>query len=343
MRISHSAKELFESCPRSYKLKYIDKYRPKTLSSALFFGTAFGDAVQAMILDKKQVLTPEEVKLSKMSPEALFLDLISFVDINGVRVSIPKSPLITYFKSDYDPLVLEPQDIEEIKKYRAELGIEDFIDMDFLQTENKAGNLDQDEIKLLNFAYWNSVRRRGLALIEVYRKEIYPRIKRVYEIEGKINIENAEGDVIVGYLDLVCDFECDDGEVRKILFDHKTSSKKYPKNAIFDKKQLLLYNYDREIDLLGYIIGLKKLKNPKIGKRKGEKYFEIQVMIGETNSEAEEEVIGEYDWVLNEIKEGNFPKTQDKNKCKFNFGKPCDYYDICHNNDDSKLFKKESK
>jgi len=343
MKLSHSGKEMFDHCPKSYELKYIQKYREKTLSSALFFGTAFGDSVQAMILDKKDDLTDEEKKLKDIDPKELFMDLISEVELNGVRISIPKSPLIRYFKSDYEPRILTEDDFKDIKKYREELGIQDIVTLEMLQSEMKLGNLDDEEISFLNFQYWLSLKRKGLMMIDEYRKSIYPRIKKVYEIEGKIKIENSTGDEITGYLDLVADFECDDGEIRKILFDHKTSSRRYGTKAIFDKKQLLLYNYDREINILGYLISIKALKTPKRGPRKGESYFEMQVLINETVLEAEESVIAEYDEVLTAIKSGEFEKTEDTSKCRFHFGSKCTYYNICHNNTDSGLFKKEKK
>ena len=118
MRLSHSARELYTYCPRSYKLKYIDGYRPKTLSSALFFGTAFGDTVQMIILDKKENLTEEEKKLLGSNPTDFFEDLITNVEINGSPVKIPKSPLIRYFASDYTKETLTTADILEIKEYR---------------------------------------------------------------------------------------------------------------------------------------------------------------------------------------------------------------------------------
>lgn len=343
MRLSHSAKEMFDHCPKSYDLKYNQGYREKTLSSALFFGTAFGDTVQMMILDKKEDLNEEERGLIGKDYKEFFEDLITNVKHNGEDIIIPKSPLIRYFRSDYTPEILSTSDILDIKSYRDELGIQEIATMQLLQDQMKLGNLDDDEISLMNFAYWKSLRRKGLMLIEEYISQIVPRIKKVYEIEGKINIQNSEGDEIVGFLDLVCDFEMENDTIEKVLMDHKTSSKRYGTKAIFDKKQLLLYNYDREIDLLGYIIGVKKLKTPKRGDRKGESYFEMQVLINETDHEAEEAVIMEYDAVLSAIKSGEFPKTEDKNKCKFHFGKKCPYFDICHGGDNSGLFKKEKK
>lgn len=342
MKLSHSAKELFDFCKKAYKLKYIDKYRELTLSSALVFGTAFGDTVQMIILDKKSKLTTEESDMLKLDPKEFFIDKMTNVKHNGNDLIVPKSSIMRYFRSDWTPEILDEEDLLDIKKYQEELGIQEIVTMDMLQSEMKLNNLDNDEISLMNYIYWKSLIKKGLSLIDEYRKEIYPRIKKVYEIEGKIKIENSTGDEITGFLDLVVDFECDDGVVRKILFDHKTSSSRYGKNAIFDKKQLLLYNYDREVDLLGYIIGIKKLKTPKRGPRKGESYFEIQVIIGETVAEAEESLIAEYDEVLTAIKAEEFEKTEDKNSCKFRFGKKCPYYDICYKNDDSGLFKKTS-
>lgn len=338
VRLSHSAKELYDTCPTAYRLKYIEGYREKTISSALWFGSAYGETVQMIILDKKEKLTEEEQKIKGKDPYDYFDKLISTVEINGELIDLPNAHQARYFKSDYDPDILKDEDWEIIAKYREENEFNEFVDYDFLQQRMKE-NPDDDEKSFYNLHNWLSLRRKGHYMIKAYIEDVYPKIHKVHEIEGEINMDNGDGDTIIGYLDLDCDFEYE-GEIKRRLLDHKTSSSKYKKTAIMDKKQLLLYNYDREIDELGYIIGLKKIKTPKIGKRKGETFSETQLLMGKTDYEQEEKIMLEYDEVLTSIKEGHFPKTEDDKNCKFMFGKPCPYINICYNDDDSNLFKK---
>lgn len=49
-KISHSAWQKYLTCPRMYKLHYNDRLRPEGTTSALLFGTAMDEALNAMLL-----------------------------------------------------------------------------------------------------------------------------------------------------------------------------------------------------------------------------------------------------------------------------------------------------
>lgn len=48
--ISHSAYNKYHTCPQMYKLHYVDRLRPEGNSSALLFGSAIDDALNAVLL-----------------------------------------------------------------------------------------------------------------------------------------------------------------------------------------------------------------------------------------------------------------------------------------------------
>lgn len=50
-KISHSAFRKFMTCPRMYKLHYVDRLRPLGMSSALIFGSAMDEALNALLLE----------------------------------------------------------------------------------------------------------------------------------------------------------------------------------------------------------------------------------------------------------------------------------------------------
>jgi hypothetical protein len=301
-KLSHSSIQLYEMCPKAWDFKYNQGYRETILSSALFFGTAIGDTWGMMCLDKKDNLTKDEKKIVGSDPYKFFLDKMTNVKHNGEDIYIPTKKDVMYFKAD--------------------------LDLDLLSTDEINNELSNE---------WQSLVKKGYILIDAYRDEILPNIKKVHGLEIPISIKNEVGDSIIGFIDLLCEYQTDDG-IKTILFDHKTASKPYPKNSIQTSQQLSLYTYDKEIDLVGYIVAIKDVKKGKIGARKGK--F-LQVMYESIPEAKQEEFILNADIILHHIKNNEFPKNT--GKCTRWFGKTCPFYELCYNGDDSKLFKKGKK
>ncbi len=224
--------------------------------------------------------------------------------LNGKIIDIKYSKETTYFKKD--------------------------LDLDLLTDEEKLDKKVKPE--------WYSLMHKGKLIIDTYLKDILPNIVKVHGIEIPIEIKNPVGDKIIGYIDLLCDYKTDKG-IKTILFDHKTSSKPYPKNSIQTSQQLSLYTYDKEIELVGYIVANKDIKKPKIGVRKGETYAQIQVMYENIADNIQEKFITNADMILHKIKHDEFNKNSAL--CHRWYGKPCPYFELCYNGDESKLFKKE--
>lgn len=147
---------------------------------------------------------------------------------------------------------------------------------------------------------WYSMREKGLILIRAYADEILPKIKKVHEVQKFFSLPNENGDQIIGFLDLLCEWE--DG--RTLIMDNKTSSKKYPDDKIeTEGGQLALYKEafgDKyNIDGVGYIVMEK-------GIRKKEPRHRIQVMTGEVPEDLTEKTFDEFEQVLYGIRMGQF-------------------------------------
>jgi len=339
VKLSHSALELYRTCPAAYKFKYVEKYSETTVSSALFFGSALGATFQMLILDRKTNLTDEDKKILGSNPYDFFDDKLRTIDFNGRSIDLSNSTEVSYFKNDFDPKILTPEDYSVIADYKTSCDFEDYVDFDYLRAEFNQYNLTESETALYNLYNWLSLRRKGHILIKHFLLDINPKIKTVYEIEGAISIKNSAGDEIRGFLDLICDYEVEPGNIQKVIADFKTASAKYTPEKLLKSQQLNLYDYDREVGAIGYIIALKGIKTPQRGAKKGEVVAEFQEMFMPVVPETQESIIAEIDAILHEIKSENFPK--DETQCLRMFGKKCPFYDACYSGDYSKLFKRD--
>ncbi len=166
-----------------------------------------------------------------------------------------------------------------------------------------------------------SLSRKGIKLLDSYKKEIMPRIKEVVSVQSELNIKGYDesgsetDDSIYGKLDLIAMIEDDTGTIKKALLDNKTTSEPYPKNAVQKKDQLALYACGYEdIELFGYLTLNKK-------------NYKTQVILDTIDSTKKEEVLSKFVDTLHNIKNENFDKN--KKSC-YAFGRRCEFYTHCH-------------
>jgi hypothetical protein len=170
---------------------------------------------------------------------------------------------------------------------------------------------------------WESLKRRGLILLEEFNSQIMPRIKEVIAVQIDQNVKNATGDELVIKTDFICRWEDD----RIILFDNKTSSMKYAEDSVRVSEQLAIY-YEvlrdkYKIDAAGFIVIPKKINKKKLPR------VNISVIIDQIDEATITDTLEQYDETLADIKTGQFP--QNHSSCMGKFGR-CDYYDYCHKN-----------
>jgi len=313
-------------CPKRFWFNYEERIRSLDMSSALFLGSYIGEAVQLLALRKKKHLTDQEKKDIKLNPYSYFTRQMRIVKINDVEHNIMVSPNINYYLGDYDVDILTKADKKLIEKYKEEYGLEEFTFED-LREKYKTKSLPKTLKMFMNFNFWVASRRRGLMMIRAYEKEILPNIVEVHSIEKYIEIEEADGDdKIIGYIDMICDYKDEDGNVKKYVLDHKTASTRYQKNKLSESQQLHLYSTATGINNIGYLILIKKLKKPLRGKRKGEMYIDVQVMLGETDETFRDSVLEHAADTLLNIEDERFPMNYDG--C-WKFAAKCPYYSLC--------------
>ena len=209
-----------------------------------------------------------------------------------------------------------------------------------------------------NYASWLSLKRKGHLMLEHYKNEIMPLIKRVESIQRRVELPNDDGDVYIGYIDFEAEIEGYDGI---ITLDNKTSSRPYKITDIQDKGQLLGYDEFTENGKGGYIVLHKKIKYHKsltcqdcgevtrravkscpaeIDKKRcgGEldlekiPYVKHQILVDDIDSEKKDLLFDEICDILAMIENEEF--DQDRTKCgkDCHFGKQCIYYNFCRSN-----------
>jgi hypothetical protein len=159
-------------------------------------------------------------------------------------------------------------------------------------------------------------------LITAYYTDIFPKIKKVIAVQKYFSIKNESDDEINGFADLICEWE--DG--RLIIPDHKTSSIAYPENAVLTEqygKQTALYyeafKQEYPIDGVGFFVLEKKM-------RKKEPRARVNTIIDVPPENLIQQTFDEFDTVLFNIKQGNFPCASPK--CDM-YGQQCCYKKYC--------------
>lgn len=170
---------------------------------------------------------------------------------------------------------------------------------------------------------WTSLYGKGLMFLDAYNEQIIPNIKKVLAVQQYVEIKNETGDKIIGFVDLICDW--DDGTTKGVVvFDNKTSSVDYKQDKIQnDAPQLATYNEAPIVknfnpDYVGYIVISKKI-------RKKDPRVRINVIIDKIPESLIEKTFADYDKVLYNIKMGNFECS---GKCDKPWGN-CPYKKYC--------------
>jgi hypothetical protein len=207
--------------------------------------------------------------------------------------------------------------------------------IEYYKSDLDTSLLTESELNLpLHEQNFFSLCKKGHKLLDVYKENIMPRIKKVISIQGEINLSgydeqnNPTEDSIYGKLDLIALIEDENGEVRHALLDNKTTSEPYSKDAVKKKDQLALYAAGfSEIEWFGYLTLNKK-------------NFKTQVILDRIDEEKKQEVLGKFVDTLHKIKDGQFERN---NKSCYAFGRRCEFWTHCYKGFFSKDIYQETK
>lgn len=370
-RLSHSSVAMYSDCGRKYNLWYNEKLRPTTTSGALLFGSALDHALNVLL---KENSLEEATKMFEKS--------FRFQNINNEGTYLPKSTKVVYSERDFDYDLLDTDDIDQLHKLKIENNMYQEAtvngtdtkyastiksDIDYLRDKKKSDGIKSftsGERQLYALANWLCLRHKGHLMLKEYNSKIMPKIKKVLEVQKTINIENNVGDSILGYVDLIVEWE--DG--KRYILDNKTSTREYEPDSAMRSQQLIIYYHalkeEYKLDGVGFIVLYKTIDKNKTkqcsvcGKdgtgqrhktcdnmtpeRCNGAWIEtikpkafINTIFNEVPGAAEDLVIQTFD----EANEGIKNKTFNPNlkACGSHKDFLCAYYNHCWKNDDSDL------
>lgn len=342
-RLSHSQMNKAIFCGEAWRLHYEEKYRPIEIGSALLFGSAIGKTFECMLNEDESKVF--EVSLSGKQI-ANDYDVFDYYwrnqEINGVLTNIQEYPHVAYSKYD--------------------------TDLDLL-TRAEFAEANGDPSKLA----WFSLRHKAHLIIDSFKANLLPKIKKVYSVEEKIELENDEGDSSIGYADAVVDIE---GYDKPVILDFKTAAWEYEPESVRTSVQLSQYMHvlgeKYNTRLAGYAVFLKNIEKNRVkictvcgfdgsagkfktcnneikGKRCNGEWKEtskpeckMQLIVDEIPQSTEDFIISNIENVNAMIKARIFVKNI--NGCTNNgFNRKCEFYNLCWGNDTSQYVKLENK
>lgn len=362
-RLSHSAATKFQSCAQEYKFHYIDKLRPKTTSSALLLGTAVDKAFEALVQGKE-------------SPEAVFEKAWTFQEINKQMQHLPECELLRYSNSDIDLDLVSESDIAKFNSWLEQNDANKrewssyFSSIQSQKKEFGYEALCPLDLRFYNYVAWHILRTKGLLMCTALREQVLPKISRVLGTQVPIELTNADGDSIIGFADLVCEWRDEGNDV--MIMDLKTSSITYEDDAVLMSPQLSLYVhalYEKfQTRKAGFIVLSKKVIKNKVkvcsackhngtksrartcdneieGKRCGAEWSEtfspsiyVQFVTDIVPEQTENIVLENMDFINQSIKNGVFHRNL--SNCVRPWGK-CSYFNLCYKNDNNDLINLE--
>jgi len=315
--LSNSQINTYTDCEYKWFLDKQKKLRPNYKSSPLLLGSALDAAVEHILLKKDG------------SFEQAFLNEMNKFDVNGAGKQLPKNILdVRFTVGDIDANLVEQ---EVVDGYCEQLEIESleikaFLEFCKQQRKSKTA-LEKVEQKLFNYIAYESLLQKGLMLLDKLDDWIQENVAEVHSVQKKIEIENEQGDMFIGYLDFVVTMT----NGKKVLIDLKTSSNTtayYPPDSASTSRQLGIYSQEEGIPDVAYLVGDKKI-------RKREPRVRLAFIEGVITEEHLDEVFAEIEECTLEIKEklelGEDAFEKNLDSC-MNFG-GCPYFNFCKRGD----------
>ena len=377
IKLSNSGMVKHSGCARSYKYHYIDKLRSKFKGSALFFGSAIDSGCNFML---EHFDARKEPDFLKTAIDIFYATWSLPTDQDsGVFINLKLSPNIKYFKADFDPDILTPEDWNDLGLNSGEAVVDYLAFRKEIETSLKTiewGDIPEEARIRYNHATWLSLNRKGPMMLTAYFNEILPKFKRILTLQRKVELEDANGNLVNGIVEFVAELQ--DGKI--CLVDNKTSGADYAEDSVRTSQQLALYyqilniqastpnaEWQQRIDVAAYAVMGKKIarnkvcticKNVATGSHKscnavsgsgtrcnGEWdvtfYATTQFVLDEISDDYGSSVLENASTIIACIEKGIFPKNFDK--CYNDFGGTCPFLKMCHKKDDSDLIKIQQK
>jgi ATP-dependent helicase/DNAse subunit B len=284
IRLSPTSKNMYLNCAMSYHIHYNLKLRKKITGSALIFGSAMDSGLNHLLLTKNLA-----------EAKQIFLETMSYPEINGVKVNGSTTNLIKFSKSDLDESLLnKPKPI----------AVENEVDM---LIENLSPKI------ILSTDAWQSLVVKGNMMLGAYHKEVMPLIQEVLSVQERIEISNGKGDFVTGVIDFVA--RLDDGKV--YICDNKTTSVAYKPDVLNKEAQQLATYWEAVSEKYGaegvaYVVIDKSI-------RKKDPRVRINIIKGVLKEDMINKTFEEFEQALYGVRMGMFASSSPQ--CNSFYGK----------------------
>lgn len=372
-RLSFSAVNKYLSCPKSYKLHYVDRLRERSATSHLAFGSAIDASLNAVLAAHKAGT------LDKLDYKKVFDDNWHTIKINDIEWSLPFCELVGYGAKDFVGELLSPEDLSNIHQAilirNLDLNDEDIYSLkdqlEIQKSQREYKKFNPKHHQILNYINYLCMRRKGHLMLEAYIRDIVPQITEVVSIQEKVELGDAD-DAFIGYIDAIVKLK---GYPDPLVLDNKTSARPYDEDSVLISQQLATYCYALDLKYAAFGVMLKSIKlnsnkvcktckfkgegshktcNNEIEGDKGKKVrcngewtvtftpeASTQLVIDKVPQNFQDVVIDNYGEVADAIKANVFPKNL--NTCHNLYGQKCPYLDLCHNGNMHNLVQLDEK
>lgn len=356
MKLSHSAAKMYSECPTKWQYHYRQHLRSSTQGAALCFGTAIDKAVAEMLTT------------SYGEAVVAFEKTWAVQEVQHRQWDLPTHTLIRYADSDFDEDLLSQEDWNTLHVVHNEIAPKERMSyLQGIKKEHGYESFTEDELKFFNNANWLALRAKGILILACMRDEVLPNIEAVHSLQEKAELANSDGDVIVGYVDMVVKWR---GIETPVIVDIKTSSIMYEQDSVESSVQLATYTHmlseKYKTRKAGYVVFNKHIHKNKsktckqcgydgTGKShrtcdaistttkkrcsgewniKCDPKASVQIIIADIHLRTEDIVLNNLDSIAAAIKSEVFYRNFDA--CVKPYGK-CPYYALCFKDDKRNL------
>lgn len=249
-RLSHSAANKYQTCPKSYEFHYIKRYRSLTQSSALLFGNILDKAFEVYLKTQDEGAAREALYQGWKEQE-----------INGKLTQLQTCTQIVYANADYDEELLSEDVIAHLQR---DYGKDVLEQVSAIYKQKEAIGfqmLSKEKKKLLNEANWYCMMAKGYLMLTEAIRVANSQIEEVYGTQLKVSLKNDNEDEITGFIDFVAKMK---GYEEPVIMDLKTAARPYERDAVQESQQLCIYthavsNEFRGTRKAGYLVILKNM------------------------------------------------------------------------------------
>lgn len=340
--LSYSAYSEYVTCPKKYELHRIQKIDPVATTNALLFGSAVDKALNEVLLGKKDkdAIQAAQTELGRLFTEHVNLE-----------------------PSDYDGELITPGTEKLLLLKLKENGWDgqnhNFLAKRLFDDRTMGVQLEPEQQKQLNILVYFSFLEKIILIIQAFRDYFLPQVAEIVSVQKNVKR---------GILDFEVRLKGHDGI---IVGDNKTASKDYDESAVRTSIQLAGYGAKKAC----YVVFNKTVRKnktkicPRCGQNgTGTRYKSCynmvenqlnpgevrcsgewvetvtpeiipQIIIDDIAEETREMVEQAYRDVEKQIEAGVFPRNL--TACGKQFGRPCEYINLCWNNDMKGLKKRE--